>query len=148
MAAEIYMLAIQAHFLFKCRGALPTNHVSRDAGAAKQRRHLLLVNTLPAPPSAVGIDVHQEALRSVGCKVKEGYEMVIKKVQCLPSLNERASAGLRERFERGLRLMETSSDWLVPKSRRAGEINGAGAKRGMLRGSPPINLRHATNAEC
>ena len=63
----------------------PTNHIGRDAGAAKEWSHLLLVNTRPALLSAKGIDVHQEAPRPVGCKVKEGFEIVIKKTQCLPS---------------------------------------------------------------
>lgn len=50
---------------------------------AKQWSHLLLVNMLPAPLPPVGIDVHQEALRPVGCKVREGYEAVIKKGVCV-----------------------------------------------------------------
>ena len=83
-AVEIYMATTEAHFLFKCWKTGPTNRVGGDAGAAEQWSHLLLVITLPAPRSPVGIDVHQKALRSVACKVREGYEIVIKKAQCLP----------------------------------------------------------------
>lgn len=50
----------------------------------KQWRHLLLVYVLPSPLPAVGIDVDQKALWSVGCKVSEEHEIVIKKSKCLP----------------------------------------------------------------
>lgn len=51
--------------------------MGRDAGASEERSHLLPVNALASPLPPVGIDVHQEALRSVGCGVKDwGCEVV------------------------------------------------------------------------
>lgn len=71
----------EAHFLFKCKAKKkhvldgdggrrwrPTYHVCGDAGMAEKWSHPLLVNTLPTPLPAIGIYVHQEALRSVSCK--------------------------------------------------------------------------------
>lgn len=86
--------------------------MGRDASASEERSHLLPVNALASPLPPIGIDVHQEALRSVGCRVKDwGCEVVGKS----------STTGHLKKKRKEVKLMVFDQPWNAPSHRQVAE---------------------------